>query len=390
MNVALFNVRERVSRTREQLVACRLQRFAWRHREAVSKLAQRHSRLADLALSFPALLFALAVPRRGFDSAAAIRLVIHGARLKELAAAADLPLWTRWLMPETFLGPIPWLPDGENFRRQIANHLPTSPTHAHHWLRAVSSTGRWGHEQLAVWYARRMRAGGGQSWPLRSWEAIALWTWHCAHAEAPASHYLRSRWSPEMSLAEAATAALDWCHTVEAGLHMGFRPLEHVWADPATCDGYVFRPVRTAEELAERARALENCGRGYAYSIAANTCRIWIAWKDDKAAAMLSLVASDDWPYPTLEQIRVRGNGFAPPDLLKAAHSWAKSCVHQQQIIFRPVDDFPDQRWRSVWRDYWLEKCSIPEWLPLRPTLGKWRALTGMPERRRYRPRRRR
>jgi hypothetical protein len=49
----------------------------------------RHSRIADLAASFPALLFALAVPRHGLDPALALARVIDGVGLAEVAAAAE-------------------------------------------------------------------------------------------------------------------------------------------------------------------------------------------------------------------------------------------------------------------------------------------------------------
>ena len=56
----------------------------------VRALAMRHSRIADLAVSFPALLFALAVPRPRLDPACALARVVDGRALAEVAAAADL------------------------------------------------------------------------------------------------------------------------------------------------------------------------------------------------------------------------------------------------------------------------------------------------------------
>ncbi|MCJ9707243.1 hypothetical protein MOV74_39755, partial [Bradyrhizobium sp. SHOUNA76] len=48
---------------RSDLLERRLRRYHPRFQGAVRALALRHSRLADLAASFPALLFALAFPR---------------------------------------------------------------------------------------------------------------------------------------------------------------------------------------------------------------------------------------------------------------------------------------------------------------------------------------
>ncbi len=86
-------------------------------------MAARHSRVADLALSFPMLLFALAVPRRGLDPDCAIRHTIDGAPLSEVAAAADVPLWLRKLPPEAASRALVKLPDSPTFHLNIANHL---------------------------------------------------------------------------------------------------------------------------------------------------------------------------------------------------------------------------------------------------------------------------
>src|SRR5262249_56902816 len=113
----------------------RLQRYCPRFRGAVHALAMHHSRIADLAVSFPALLFALAVPRPGLDPARALDLAIEGAALAEVAAAANVPMWLRRLPPEALAGPIMGLPDGPLFRRQIAHHLPRAPLKSAVWAR---------------------------------------------------------------------------------------------------------------------------------------------------------------------------------------------------------------------------------------------------------------
>ncbi|WP_246504391.1 hypothetical protein [Bradyrhizobium agreste] len=97
------------------LLERRLRRYHPRFQDAVRALAARHPRLADLAASFPALLFALAVPRARLDPARAIACVVDGASLAQAATPADLPLWLRKLPPEAFVRPVPRLPDGELF-----------------------------------------------------------------------------------------------------------------------------------------------------------------------------------------------------------------------------------------------------------------------------------
>ena len=87
---------------RSDLLERRLRRYHPRFQGRVRALAMRHSRIADLAVSFPALLFALAAPRPGLDPAPALARVIDGCALAEAAAVVELPLWLRKLPPEAF------------------------------------------------------------------------------------------------------------------------------------------------------------------------------------------------------------------------------------------------------------------------------------------------
>jgi hypothetical protein len=141
---------------RSDLLERRLRRYHPRFQGAVRALAMRHPRIADLAASFPALLFALAVPRPGLDPEPALARVIDGLALAEAASAAELPMWLRKLPQEALIGPIARLPDGELFRRQIANHLPRSPKLAPTWLQAVADVAQLAHEPAAIWIAREL------------------------------------------------------------------------------------------------------------------------------------------------------------------------------------------------------------------------------------------
>src|SRR6185437_4013219 len=82
----------RVEAGRTGLPERRLRRFHPRFQGRVRLLAERHPRIADLAVSFPALLFALAVPRPAFDPAPVLARVVAGHSLAEAAAAAGLPM----------------------------------------------------------------------------------------------------------------------------------------------------------------------------------------------------------------------------------------------------------------------------------------------------------
>src|ERR1051326_8376182 len=108
----LLSLASRREAAHADMLERRLRRYHPRFRRAVGALALRHARIADLAASFPALLFALAVPRPAFDPACVIASVIDGCSLTEAAAATDLPTWLRKLPPEAFVRPIEGLPNG--------------------------------------------------------------------------------------------------------------------------------------------------------------------------------------------------------------------------------------------------------------------------------------
>jgi hypothetical protein len=373
MTAALVIERERIVRPREDRIASRLRRFAWRHREAVSALARRHPRLADLALSFPALLFALAVPRRRFDPELVIERVIAGAPLSELAKDADIPMWTRRLMPEAFLHPIPDLPDSEFFRHQIANYLPETSTAAHRWVLAVSNASAWGHDALAVWVARHLRRGG-KNYALEHWRLLCLWAWHCAHRDAPAARYVTSQWTPDMSPRQAIDIARDWANSVLTVLKMGEIRIEDAWAKPATIDGYAFEPVLTADDLVGHALRLHNCARRYAVDMASNSMRIWVIRKDREVIGMIRLAAEYQQPYPALAEVRGVRNGRLDPEILMAAHRWYRFFAPLRPPARNVRYDVqpPGAGWRRMWRAYWLDRRRLPGWLGMACTRRMW------------------
>ena len=93
-----------------------LRRYPPAVQAAVRAVARLHPHVADLAISFPALLFAVATTRRGADRARLIAAIVEGEPLARVAALAGVPLWLRKLPPETFVQPIRQLPDGALFR----------------------------------------------------------------------------------------------------------------------------------------------------------------------------------------------------------------------------------------------------------------------------------
>ena len=355
---------------RADLLESRLRRYRQPFQGAVRALAARHARLADLAASFPALLFALAVPRFGKKPAAAIARVIGGYSLAEVAAAADVPLWLRKLPPEALTQPIMKLPDGALFRRQIVNHLPPSPRLAPAWLQAVADVTDLAHEAAAVWIAREFVRDpkSVKPAPLR---LISLWSWFSSQPETFGHALIDKPWTPDMRIESAHAAARAWHTTLELHVILGRAPIADVWLRAARVDGYDFVPLTSTAAISEEAHAMRNCVRAYGNEVAHNHTRLWSMRRDGERVATLSVGTACGDPMPSLTELKGPGNAKAPLDVWWAARRW----VHMHdlpQIKMEPRDwgTAPLDRvtWVALWRPYWLAKRRIPAWLPITPS----------------------
>ena len=358
------------------LVERRLKRYCPRFQGAVRALAMRHSRIADLAGSFPALLFALAVPRPGLDPARALGLAIEGAALAEVAAAADVPMWLRRLPPETLTDPIMKLPDGELFRRQIANHLPRSSKVTPVWLRAVADVADWAHEAAAVWIAREITRTNRQA-VLDRLRLVSLWAWFSGQPDTLGHSLIEKPWTPAMRVGTALDAAQEWRTIVNLYVNLGREPIADMWFQPAQVAGLDFLPLTSTSAIIEEAAAMRNCVCTYGYRVARNHIRLWSIRKDGQRVATLSLASYHCDPLPNIGELKGPGNAEASPEVWWAARQW----IHMHglpRIDFKrraPIIPANRDAWIALWRPYWLAKRRLPRWLPIAPSRGALRAL---------------
>lgn len=356
---------------------CRLRKFRPEVQSRVRSLAARNAWIADLSLSFPALLFALAFPRAGIDAPAATRLVATGAPLAVCAQEAGVAMWLRGFPAEAFATPIPVLPDSIEFRRRIANHKPRPWRLAPQWLEMVSEAAICGDEEIALWFAReaplrraKRRKRGRMSRDHR--RLVCLWAWWSRRAPEAVRSYPRIPWKPSLQWKAAHEAALKWRADLALWLYLGAGNVDDVWLEAGRVDGYEFHPLRTVAEIEAEAAAMANCVSGYGSSIAGNDYRLWSVRKDGARIATMSLNAGyPDGPLPCICELSGKNNTVAPLEVWRAARRW----LFEQDA--RPFDaarlrykeaKFDAAAWRETWRLYWIAKRRIPDWLPLAPS----------------------
>src|SRR5215470_10030423 len=356
------------------LVERRLQRYCPRFQGAVCALAVRHSRIGDLAVSFPALLFALAVPWPGLDPARALDLAIEGATLAEVAAAADVPMWLRRLPPEALAEPIMTLPDGELFRRQIANHLPRSPKITPVWLRAVAEVADFAHEAAAVWIAREIVRGNKQA-VLKRLRLLSLWAWFSGQPDTLGHSLIEKPWTPAMRIGTALGAAEAWRTMVTLHVNFGCEPIADMWLQPACVGGFEFLPLMSSAAIIEEAAAMRNCLCTYGHRVARNSIRLWSIRKDGQRVATLSLTNYHCDPLPNIGELKGQGNAGVSPEVWWAARQWIHMHGLPQIDLTRRATPLNRDAWIALWRPYWLAKRRLPNWLPIAPSRGALGAL---------------
>lgn len=343
----------------------------------VKALARRHRSLADLALSFPALLFVLAHPRKGFDPEPVIRAVVAGEPLSHLACLAQVPRWLRQVEPPMFARALPALPDSALLRRTIVNHLPKKAKHATAWFEAVANAASNGTEEFVLWCARHL-AHGPDKELMAQLRLLALWSWYSAEHGARGHALVEYPFHPAITVKGAIARAKVWKESIHLHLDLAHAPVVDTWHAAATVDGFEFVPLRREEDIREEAQAMQNCLRTYGSSVARGQVRLWSVRRDGARWATLSVRRDQNLPIAYLGDIKAVRNGTPTNEVLQATHRWFFNHVlpdggPREADFPRTVWSRTD--WIALWKPYWLAKRRIPNWLPLVPSRGVLAAL---------------
>jgi hypothetical protein len=368
----------RHAQPRNVMIERRLRRYSSSAQERVRAVAQRHRRLADLALSFRPLLFALALPRLGHDPEPAIACVIEGRPLGEAAATAGIPLWLRKLPVDGLTQSLPALPAGKLFGRRIVNHLPRSPKRTTAWLAAVSDAAYWVNEPFAIWVARELATDGktgnkaaGKTVQTDRLRRIGLWAWFSQHPDTDGHRLMETPWRVEMGFNAAHDAARTWLERVTLELSLGGRQVADPWLQPGPFDGHDFVPLDSAERIDQEASAMANCIRDYGYDVARDACRLWSIRRDGQRIANLDIRRYRGQPLLHVSELKAGRNEPASIELWWLVARW----LHRHDLATilpeprKHRDTKPDAAaWRKLWRPYWRATRRIPMWLPLSPS----------------------
>lgn len=286
-------------------------------------------------------------------------------------------MWLRKLPPEAFERPIPRLPDGELFRRQIANHLPRSPKLAPAWLQLLADAAALAHEPMAAWVAREF-VREPQRVKTARLRQLCLWAWFSSQPATLGHDLIERPWTPDLRIDAARSAANDWRTVVALHANLGRLPIADMWLRPGRMASYEFMPLDSTSAIAAEAKAMRNCLRTFGNSLAHNQSRLWSVRKDGERVATLRIARRFRDPLPNLVELKGPGNVEASRELWWAARQW----LHKHDLSHIDMRQYdwgtaPLDRghWTSLWRPYWLAKRRIPDWLPIAPSREALEAL---------------
>lgn len=341
-------------------------RFEPALRRAVRRLVYSSTRIADLALVFPGLLYALA-SRRGSATQRrkAMTLINEGALLKDVARVLDVPLWLRRLPPEAFERDLGALPSTDTFARRIVNHLPRTATESRLWLGAVSFGAKATDEYFALWLADQpIYHTPGK--PQELFAVLAAYVWYSAASGTRGQDLIVSPWRPEMSFDTALCAAKSWLNRIRLVLQLKPGTLTDPWLLPLEIDGLAIVPLLDHTALLAEAQAMHNCADQYAERLARERCRLFSIRRKGQHVATLEV-----GPHPreagmlSVTQLKARHNMPASNEVWQTAYRWlaAQRDLKRAPILVPPERPLDPDAWSEIMLPYRRARRGAP-WLP--------------------------
>lgn len=337
----------------------RIGAFSPHIRPHVRDLVDASPALADLADSFPGLLFALA-SGHGVEERrqAARRAVEQGLPLRAAASLLQLPWWTRRLPPQAFAAPLDRLPRCDAaFNERIVPLIPAAPAASAGWLAAVQHAYAACNGEYALWVAgwagRRVRSAprpDGQSFQ----SFLAAWAWHASEPEAPGHALLRRRWTPQMGLRRAIDEMSLWRRRLALELQVDAAPIPQ-WLADGQVQGYDFRGLRCAADFVSEAEAMDNCLDQFSDRLEGRRSHVFSVRKDGRRVADVEIGVTDGGcGMPMILQLRGPRNRRASPDVWRAAYAWLGG-QELRALASQPASLGSDKARRTarrLWRPY--------------------------------------
>ncbi len=346
--------------------AYRIQAFHPAFRRNVAELTRQAPPIADLADTFPGLLFALATDfGRTAARQDALRLVVEGAPLRQAAAVLELPWWLRRLPPQAFAEPLMPLAADDAAHERLGNLLPASPQDARCWLWIVGVGLNACHADFALWAAawasrapRNLLAVLGEA----NFRYLAAWAWYSGRQDALARQLMRRAWSTHMGPRRAVDELVVWRQRVRLGMVIG-NALDDVWLSDGHAHGFDFVALRTVSDFIAESDAMDNCLDQFADRMEQGRSRVFSIRLGARSVADVEIgIQEPGAGMPAVLQLRGPRNRRASPGIWQATYAWLGAQPLRLLISAPMARDGARARRaaRELWLPY-LERLETPQ-----------------------------
>lgn len=340
-----------------------VQRFPVSVRREVRRLVRSSSRIADLAATFPGILYVLGARRGTLEARLnAIALIESGAQLKFVARALDMPMWLRRLPPEAFEALPPSVPKSEGFGRRIAARLPSHASESAFWLESVMFAERACHEDFAIWFAgQNVFASDGDAEKLIA--VVAAYAWYSGQPDTAAHKLIVVPWRQEIAFDTALCAAKSWFNRVRLVLQLTPGVVTDPWLKPGIANGYTFEPLMDHSAILAEAHAMQNCADQYSDRIVRDKCRLYSVKRNGARLATLEVGPHQrETGVLAINQLKARHNMPASTDVWQAAYTWmANQPVLKRVPAISPAErDFDQSAWYRLLQPYRSAHAGAP------------------------------
>ena len=191
-------------------------------------------------------------------AATAVRLTKRGARLREVAAALEIPMALRRVKPGVAHLVTPFLVQHPDLLQWMPNETPA----ARIWLTSVGFAGHRDAD-FGRWVARHVSEIPGRLQQVGHTIGDVS-DWVHANTQGNGRQFVTRRFTPSMALRTAIQASHEWHEAVAS--HMddaGDLALPPPWYPPATQGGFDIVPLTTSADLYREGHAMHHCVATY-------------------------------------------------------------------------------------------------------------------------------
>jgi hypothetical protein len=313
-------------------------RFTFGHRERIYRAAALSRAALQLTETFPVMAMAIYssdehlrpwnndftdwlkncedhADRRSY----AAHLVDCGARLRDVAAAMNIPMALRHIKP----GVAHLVTNVFCQHSDFLNFLPATTPKQRIWLPVVNWAFNKVDSDFARWAAKHVPEIPGRRDQEVGSFISNLADWVCA--KGPSRQFVIRPFQSTMSLKTVTTLSAEWHEAVAAGMDGPAAAFPPPWYPAAKIGDYDIVPIDNSAALYREGAAMHHCVGTYTDAVQSGSLYVYSIHRDGQRVATLALARDPSSTKDRLAQLRGPCNAEPPKAVTLAVQRWLRA-----------------------------------------------------------------